>query len=354
MKENKRLIIGIVICVIVLIIFIIVGFSMKNDNEIKGASEEKLGTLYKFNTEEFNYKLLGTLFYNIKYTGKYKGIKIETNAMFQLNTDLSCTYTANIKYENGNSNSVLQNECSYVITDENDLLLNAKVRNNFYDAKVDKLTTTNEDMNINGKFSDDYKTLTIEKLKYTNTDYSMLLDRNINEFLFDATAKHLYDIDGNELLGSEDDYIKLDLTYFDIKTDSISNVYEGMLSNKFFGIKYIKDIKVNKINKLLNDNKYSVLYISQDECAFCDDLEDELLKVIPYYQIYINRINFSTLSSDDANTVKSFIFDTAGLIDFSTPTILIIGNKGVKDHFVGSQKNNYIRNFFRKNGFIND
>ena len=81
MKENKRLIIGIVICVIVLIIFIIVGFSMKNDNEIKGASEEKLGTLYKFNTEEFNYKLLGTLFYNIKYTAKYKGIKIETKKM---------------------------------------------------------------------------------------------------------------------------------------------------------------------------------------------------------------------------------------------------------------------------------
>ena len=53
--------------------------------------------------------------------------------------------------------------------------------------------------------------------------------------------------------------IKLDLTTFDVKTDTINNVYDGMLSNKFFGIKYVKDIEVNHLDKLLNDNKYSIL-----------------------------------------------------------------------------------------------
>lgn len=349
--KNKNKLIGIVIC-IVFLIFICIGF---NSKETKKETKEKLGTLYKFNVEDFNYKLLGKLFYNIKYTGKYNGISLETNILLQLNSDLSCYYSANVKFNNGDSNSVLQNNCSYVITDENELILNAEVKNNHYDSKNDKLTTTNETMNVNGQFSEDYKYLTIENLKYTNMDYSMLLDKDINEILFDATAKDLYDMDGNKIMDNEgEDPIKLDLTNFDVKTDTITNVYEGMLSNKFFGIKYVKDIKVSDIDTLLDNDEYSILYISQDGCSYCDDYEEELLKVIPYYQIYINRINISVLNDEENDKLKSFIFDKALVEKFGTPGTFIIGKGEVKDKFVGAEKNNYIRKFFKKNGFIND
>lgn len=350
--KNKKILIGIVMAVVLLIVIVCVGL---NSKETKQETKEKLGTLYKFNVEDFNYKLLGKLFYNIKYTGKSNGIGLETNAMFQLNSDLTCFYSANVKFNNGDSIRVSQNSCSYVITDDNGLILNADVKNIHYDSANDNVTTTNESMNVNGSFSDDYKYLTIENLKYTNMDYSMLLDKNINEILFDATAKDLYDMDGNKIMDNEgEDPIKLDLTNFDVKTDTINNVYEGMLSNKFFGIKYVKDIKVSDIDTLLDNDEYSILYISQDGCSYCDDYEEELLKVIPYYQIYINRINISILNDEENDKLKSFIFDKALVEKFGTPGTFIIGKGEVKDKFVGAEKNNYIRKFFKKNGFIND
>lgn len=350
--KNKKILIGIVMAVVLLIVIVCVGL---NSKETKQEPKEKLGILYKFNVEDFNYKLLGKLFYNIKYTGKSNGIGLETNAMFQLNSDLTCFYYANVKFNNGDSIGVSQNNCSYVITDDNDLILNADVKNIHYDSANDNVTTTNESMNVNGSFSDDYKYLTIENLKYTNVDYSMLLDKNVNEILFDATAKDLYDMDGNKIMDNEgEDPIKLDLTNFDVKTDTINNVYEGMLSNKFFGIKYVKDIKVSDIDTLLDNDEYSILYISQDGCSYCDDYEEELLKVIPYYQIYINRINISILNDEENDKLKSFIFDKALVEKFGTPGTFIIGKGEVKDKFVGAEKNNYIRKFFKKNGFIND
>lgn len=351
--KNKKILIGIVMAVVLLIVIVCVGL---NSKETKQETKEKLGTLYKFNVEDFNYKLLGKLFYNIKYTGKSNGIGLETSAMFELNSDLTCSYYANVKFNNGDSIRVSQNSCSYVITDDNDLILNADVKNIHYDSANDNVTTTNESMNVNGSFSDDYKYLTIENLKYTNMDYSMLLDKNVNEILFDATAKDLYNIDGIKIVNDEDgEPIKLDLTTFDVKTDTINNVYDGMLSNKFFGIKYVKDIEVNHLDKLLNDNKYSILYISQDGCSYCDDYEEELLKVIPYYQIYINRINTSSISNkEDEEKLNHFIFDKALIKRFGTPATFIIGKGEIKDSFIGAEKNNNIRKFFKDNGFINN
>lgn len=275
--------------------------------------------------------------------------------MLSLEPDLTCSYYANVKLDNGDSKTVLQDSCSYVITDENDLILDADVRTINYESLSDQVTNTNETINLNGEFIQNYKYLTIENLEYTNMDYSRFLKNDIKEILFDATAKDTYYVDGTKITGDEDEEpIKLDLSYFDIKTDTVDNVFKGMLSNKFFGIKYVKDIKVSDMDKLLNNDEYSVLYISQDRCSYCDDYEEELLKVLPYYQVYINRINLSVLNNEEYDKVKTFIFDKALVKKFGTPGTFIIGKGEVKDSFMGAEDNNYIRKFLKRNGFINE
>ena len=308
MKNNKALI-GIIVCAVFFVVIVCIGLSSKKTKE---QLKETRGTLYKFNVEDFNYKLLGDLFYNIKYTGKYNGSSLEASVMLSLEPDLTCSYYANVKLDNGDSKTVLQDSCSYVITDENDLILDADVRTINYESLSDQVTNTNETINLNGEFIQNYKYLTIENLEYTNMDYSRFLKNDIKEILFDATAQDTYYVDGTKITGDEDEEpIKLDLSYFDIKTDTVDNVFKGMLSNKFFGIKYVKDIKVSDMDKLLNNDEYSVLYISQDRCSYCDDYEEELLKVLPYYQVYINRINLSVLNNEEYDKVKTFIFDKA-------------------------------------------
>lgn len=351
MKNNKALI-GIIVCAVFFVVIVCIGLSSKKTKE---QLKETRGTLYKFNVEDFNYKLLGDLFYNIKYTGKYNGSSLEASVMLSLEPDLTCSYYANVKLDNGDSKTVLQDSCSYVITDENDLILDADVRTINYESLSDQVTNTNETINLNGEFIQNYKYLTIENLKYTNMDYSRFLKNDIKEILFDATAKDTYYVDGTKITGDEDEEpIKLDLSYFDIKTDTVDNVFKGMLSNKFFGIKYVKDIKVSDMDKLLNNDEYSVLYISQDRCSYCDDYEEELLKVLPYYQVYINRINLSVLNNEEYDKVKTFIFDKALVKKFGTPGTFIIGKGEVKDSFMGAEDNNYIRKFLKKNGFINE
>lgn len=351
MKNNKGLI-GIIVCAVFFVVIVCIGLSSKKTKE---QLKETRGTLYKFNVEDFNYKLLGDLFYNIKYTGKYNGSSLEASVMLSLKPDLTCSYYANVKFDNGDSKTVLQDSCSYVITDENDLILDADVRTINYESLSDQVTNTNETINLNGEFIQNYKYLTIENLEYTNMDYSRFLKNDIKEILFDATAKDTYYVDGTKITGDEDeDPIKLDLSYFDIKTDTVDNVFKGMLSNKFFGIKYVKDIKVSDMDKLLNNDEYSVLYISQDRCSYCDDYEEELLKVLPYYQVYINRINLSVLNNEEYDKVKTFIFDKALVKKFGTPGTFIIGKGEVKDSFMGAEDNNYIRKFLKRNGFINE
>lgn len=351
MKNNKALI-GIIVCAVFFVVIVCIGLSSKKTKE---QLKETRGTLYKFNVEDFNYKLLGDLFYNIKYTGKYNGSSLEASVMLSLEPDLTCSYYANVKLDNGDSKTVLQDSCSYVITDENDLILDADVRTINYESLSDQVTNTNETINLNGEFIQNYKYLTIENLKYTNMDYSRFLKNDIKEILFDATAKDTYYVDGTKITGDEDEEpIKLDLSYFDIKTDTVDNVFKGMLSNKFFGIKYVKDIKISDMDKLLNNDEYSVLYISQDRCSYCDDYEEELLKVLPYYQVYINRINLSVLNNEEYDKVKTFIFDKALVKKFGTPGTFIIGKGEVKDSFMGAEDNNYIRKFLKKNGFINE
>lgn len=351
MKNNKALI-GIIVCAVFFVVIVCIGLSSKKTKE---QLKETRGTLYKFNVEDFNYKLLGDLFYNIKYTGKYNGSSLEASVMLSLEPDLTCSYYANVKLDNGDSKTVLQDSCSYVITDENDLILDADVRTINYESLSDQVTNTNETINLNGEFIQNYKYLTIENLEYTNMDYSRFLKNDIKEILFDATAKDTYYVDGTKITGDEDEEpIKLDLSYFDIKTDTVDNVFKGMLSNKFFGIKYVKDIKVSDMDKLLNNDEYSVLYISQDRCSYCDDYEEELLKVLPYYQVYINRINLSVLNNEEYDKVKTFIFDKALVKKFGTPGTFIIGKGEVKDSFMGAEDNNYIRKFLKKNGFINE
>ena len=351
MKNNKALI-GIIVCAVFFVVIVCIGLSSKKTKE---QLKETRGTLYKFNVEDFNYKLLGDLFYNIKYTGKYNGSSLEASVMLSLEPDLTCSYYANVKLDNGDSKTVLQDSCSYVITDENDLILDADVRTINYESLSDQVTNTNETINLNGEFIQNYKYLTIENLEYTNMDYSRFLKNDIKEILFDATAKDTYYVDGTKITGDEDEEpIKLDLSYFDIKTDTVDNVFKGMLSNKFFGIKYVKDIKVSDMDKLLNNDEYSVLYISQDRCSYCDDYEEELLKVLPYYQVYINRINLSVLNNEEYDKVKTFIFDKALVKKFGTPGTFIIGKVEVKDSFMGAEDNNYIRKFLKRNGFINE
>lgn len=351
MKNNKGLI-GIIVCAVFFVVIVCIGLNSKKTKE---QLKETRGTLYKFNVEDFNYKLLGDLFYNIKYTGKYNGSSLEASVMLSLEPDLTCSYYANVKLDNGDSKTVLQDSCSYVITDENDLILDADVRTINYESLSDQVTNTNETINLNGEFIQNYKYLTIENLEYTNMDYSRFLKNDIKEILFDATAKDTYYVDGTKITGDEDEEpIKLDLSYFDIKTDTVDNVFKGMLSNKFFGIKYVKDIKVSDMDKLLNNDEYSVLYISQDRCSYCDDYEEELLKVLPYYQVYINRINLSVLNNEEYDKVKTFIFDKALVKKFGTPGTFIIGKGEVKDSFMGAEDNNYIRKFLKRNGFINE
>lgn len=351
MKNNKALI-GIIVCAVFFVVIVCIGLSSKKTKE---QLKETRGTLYKFNVEDFNYKLLGDLFYNIKYTGKYNGSSLEASVMLSLEPDLTCSYYANVKLDNGDSKTVLQDSCSYVITDENDLILDADVRTINYESLSDQVTNTNETINLNGEFIQNYKYLTIENLEYTNMDYSRFLKNDIKEILFDATAQDTYYVDGTKITGDEDEEpIKLDLSYFDIKTDTVDNVFKGMLSNKFFGIKYVKDIKVSDMDKLLNNDEYSVLYISQDRCSYCDDYEEELLKVLPYYQVYINRINLSVLNNEEYDKVKTFIFDKALVKKFGTPGTFIIGKGEVKDSFMGAEDNNYIRKFLKRNGFINE
>ena len=97
---------------------------------------------------------------------------------------------------------------------------------------------------------------------------------------------------------------------------------------------------LSKIGQIARDKKLPIILVySADHCAYCEILENEILKPMIISGDYTNRVLIYKLNIDDTQEIRDFNGDMVSISDFSmrhnvfvTPTMLFLGANGKELH----------------------
>lgn len=344
-------------------------------NETVEQEETKIGTLYKFSPEEFDYNLLssrGYIYENYQDATKTIG----TGNYISLKDDNTCYYIENLK-----SDYVLyvttSNDCSYS-TQGNTVTINTY--NHILGTEKDGLGNSNvlnwyEDITVTGTLLENGKYLQSGDLTLTLTTYEDINRYSIQEFLYNPKDGNIYKLNGKQIV-DESDYIPYDVeipsidpSQYEIVTkpidevreeinsqaqeDSDDDIQEDTTEENLPKEEYIKEINFDEFTQLFYDKDYSILYITiPDNCLYCAYFEEELTKVVNNYGLYAYHLNYGDLTRTEEEELRSMFESSSNYVFYGFPVFLKIGNGKVysmSDEYIQEKQ---IINLLYEYGFL--
>lgn len=345
-------------------------------NENVEQEETKIGTLYKFSPEEFDYNLLSFRAYNYEnYQDATK--RVGTGNYITLRDDRTCMYTETLRSDYVNYTSFSGSEdCSYS-TQGNTVTI--YTHNHTLGTEKDGLGNSNlldwyEDISVTGILLENGKYLQSGDLTFSLTTYEDINRYAIQEFLYNPKDGNIYKLNGKQIV-DESDYIPYDLeipsidpSQYEIVTKPIDEVREEINSQvqedadddiqedtieenlpKEIGI---KDINLGELTQLFYESSYNILYMDMNNCSFCTNFEEKLTKVVNDYELYVLHLNYSDLPEAEQNYLKSMFKNTSNYSLVGFPAFLKIGNGKVEAMGTGDFSEEQIIDILDTNGFL--
>lgn len=116
--------------------------------------------------------------------------------------------------------------------------------------------------------------------------------------------------------------------------------------------KKLTEIDISKYLDLYSGSKKSLVLIARPTCGYCQIAEPIIRNVAYKYDIDINYLNTDELSeSDEEELIRSDDYFSSG---YGTPLLLVVSDKKIVDKVDGLTDSIGYKEFFTKNGFINE
>lgn len=116
--------------------------------------------------------------------------------------------------------------------------------------------------------------------------------------------------------------------------------------------KKLTEIDISKYLDLYSGSEKSLVLIARPTCSYCQIAEPIIRNVAYKYDIEVNYLNTDELSeSDEAELVRSDDYFSSG---YGTPLLLVVSDKKIVDKVDGLTDSIGYKEFFTKNGFINE
>lgn len=346
-------------------------------NEIVEQEETKIGTLYKFSPEEFDYNLLsfrGYIYENYQDATKTVG----TGTTIALKDDRTCMYIETLRSDYVNYTSFSGSEdCSYS-TQGNTVTL--YTHNHTLGTEKDGLGNSNlldwyEDITVSGTTLENGKYLQSGDLTLALDTYELINTNAIQEFLYNPKDGNIYKLNGKQIV-DESDYIPYDLeipsidpSQYEIVTkpmdevreeinsqaqeDSDDDIQEDTIEENLPKEEYIKEINFDEFTQLFYDKDYSILYITiPNNCLYCTYFEEELTKVVNNYGVYAYHLNYGDLTRTEEEELRSMFESSSNYVFYGFPVFLKIGNGKVYSMSDGYIQEKQIINLLYEYGFL--
>ena len=117
------------------------------------------------------------------------------------------------------------------------------------------------------------------------------------------------------------------------------------------------DANLNKIDytqyqDIINGDEKQIIVFAQTGCSHCEEARPVLNDIAKEYNITINYLNITDLSTEDQTSMTESLDILAD--GFGTPLTIVVQNKEVIDSIEGFESEESMINFFKENGFIKE
>lgn len=349
------------ILIIVLLVLIIVTTDNKYIKNIKEFTSEGTKVLYITNKNKYSKYIVDLL---EKYDAKYMYIdssnlsNIEKNKLVRIvdNNDINNLIAI---FENGEIKETL-------IDDENQNDINKFLQNNNIIPEI-----IGDNKNIISSVENLLKTeFTLIYIPYKYIDLVAVQDEilknisekyNINYEMINAYL--LSDVQKEKLNSLLDISMVEDQIVILVSKEKIVGNIRGEQTteefiNKLYELDFIKE-EENKLNEIteeefdniLNLKDKSIVFIKNETCKYCSDIEKKLNEIVEEYGIIINYINLGEVDSDLSKNIESKL-KVLGQDVFSPPMTIIIESGKILNNIIGSSNKEYFVDIFSINGII--
>lgn len=361
-SKNKLLIISFIL---VLIVFICLLYFIKDSTSIRNTKEfikDQTKVLFVYNKENYNNYLETIL---KRYDIKLLSIDISSLNKIDKNKLKKITKSENyetliIIYENGKIKDLIKNNTSEEAVQKflqsNSLIPERignpkKVLNDAKEALKDDLILLYVPYNYSENIDNQDQMLSYmcskQNVKYKKIDAYLLSDSQ------KETLNSLFQI--SEVNDQIVIFIKNQKVVGSVR--GINDVKEYIDKLKEFKMisstnTNFESIDLDTFNDLINSNQKSIIYITKDECKYCNKTFETLNNISLNNNVLIRYINIKTLDSDIANNVENKLISMGYSDGFTTPITIIVESNKLLDYVIGATEGKYFVEIFTKNGII--